>query len=312
MARYREALPQLASEFFLTDSGLETELIFNQGVDLPGFAAFPLLATSDGAERLRSYFVAHAEVAVKAGVGFVLEAPTWRANADWGALLGFDAAALAEVNAAAIEQLVEIRAEFADAGQPYVISGNLGPRGDAYRPAAPMTADEAAAYHRPQIESFAGTEADLVTALTLTYAAEAIGMTRAARDAGMPIVLSFTVETDGLLPDGSTIGDAIAAADGATDAYPAYYMINCAHPTHFAHVLDPDAAWAGRLRGIRANASSRSHAELDEAEELDDGDPVAFGREYAELRARFPDLTVLGGCCGSDLRHIQQIAAACL
>ena len=308
----RESLPQLAPEVFLTDSGLETELIFNQGVELPEFAAFPLLLTSDGLERLRSYFVAHAEVAVKAGVGFVLEAPTWRANADWGALLGFDAAALAEVNQAAIKQLVEIRAEFAYAGQPYVISGNIGPRGDAYRPEALMTADEAAAYHRAQIETFAGTEADLVTALTLTYAAEAIGIAWAAREAGTPVVLSFTVETDGMLPDGSTIGAAITAVDEATDRYPAYYMINCAHPTHFADVLDPGAAWMPRLRGLRANASSRSHAELDEATELDRGDPVEFGREYAALRARFPNLTVLGGCCGSDVRHVQQIAAACL
>jgi S-methylmethionine-dependent homocysteine/selenocysteine methylase len=312
MARYRDALPQLQREVFLTDSGLETELIFNQGVELPAFAAFPLLASSEGAERLRSYFVAHAEVAVKADVGFVLEAPTWRANADWGAVLGFDAPALAEVNQAAIHQLVEIRTEFADAGHPYVISGNLGPRGDVYRPEVLMTADEAAAYHRAQIETFAGTEADLVTALTLTYAAEAIGVARAAREAGIPVVLSFTVETDGLLPDGSTLGDAITAVDEATDAYPAYYMINCAHPTHFAHVLDPDAAWMSRLRGLRANASSRSHGELDEADELDDGDPVEFGREYAELRARFPNLTVLGGCCGTDLRHVQQIATACL
>jgi S-methylmethionine-dependent homocysteine/selenocysteine methylase len=312
MARFRDELPQLGPDVFLTDSGLETELLFNQGVDLPQFAAFPLLQDGEGMGRLRTYFTAHAAVAAKADVGFVLEAATWRANADWGALLGFDAQALDEVNRMAVELLVDVRAEFSDAVKPYPISGCIGPRGDAYRPDLQMTVDAAAAYHRPQIETLADTEADLVTAMTLTYPAEAIGIAQAARDAGMPVVLSFTVETDGRLPDGSTLADAIRSVDDATGAYPAYYMINCAHPSHFDAVLDPDATWITRLRGIRANASSRSHDELDNATELDSGDPVSFGREYAELRSRFPNLTVLGGCCGTDVRHIQQVAATCL
>jgi S-methylmethionine-dependent homocysteine/selenocysteine methylase len=312
MARFRDELSQLGPDVFLTDSGLETELLFNQGVDLPQFAAFPLLQDGEGMRRLRTYFSAHAAVAAQADVGFVLEAATWRANADWGALLGFDAQALDEVNRIAVELLVDVRGEFPDAVKPYPISGCIGPRGDAYRPDLQMTVDEAAAYHRPQIETLADTEADLATAMTLTYPAEAIGIAQAARDAGMPVVLSFTVETDGRLPDGSTLADAITSVDDATEGYPAYYMINCAHPSHFAAVLDPEATWITRLRGIRANASSRSHAELDDATELDDGDPVAFGREYAELRSRFPNLTVLGGCCGTDVRHIQEVASTCL
>jgi homocysteine S-methyltransferase len=302
----------MAPEIFLTDSGLETDLVFNQGVDLPEFAAFPLLQDSDGARRLKTYFDAHAAIATEAGVGFVLETVTWRANADWGALLGYGSEALDEVNRMAVDLLVDVRTTHSDEGHPYAISGCLGPRGDAYRPGSFMTADEAADYHRPQIETFAATEADLVSALTLTYAAEGTGIALAARDAEMPVVLSFTVETDGRLPDGSGLGEAISAVDAATDGYPSYFMVNCAHPTHFADVLDPDAPWMPRIRGIRSNASSRSHAELDEATELDAGDPVAFGREYADLRSRFPDLTVLGGCCGTDVRHIQQIAAACL
>ena len=312
MAGFRDALPQLGAEVFLTDSGLETELLFNQGVDLPEFAAFPLLTDSEGVDRLRSYFRAHAAIAVQADVGFVLEAPTWRANPDWGALLGFDGRALDEINRLAVDLLLDVRAEFSDPGHPYPISGCVGPRGDAYRPDQLMTVDAAATYHRPQIETLADTEADLITALTLTYPAEAIGIAQAARDAGMPVVLSFTVETDGRLPDGTSLADAIRSVDAAAEAYPAYYVINCAHPSHFATVLDPDAAWMMRIRGIRANASRRSHAELDNATELDSGDPVALGRDYADLRSRFPDLTVLGGCCGTDLRHIREIASACL
>jgi S-methylmethionine-dependent homocysteine/selenocysteine methylase len=312
MTRYRDALPQLGSDVFLTDSGLETDLVFNQEVDLPQFAAFPLLKESEGANRLRSYFGAHAAVAAQANVGFVLEAPTWRANADWGALLGFDAQALDVVNRMAVELLVDVRTEFADAGHPFPISGCLGPRGDAYRPDLLMAIDDARTYHRAQIETMADTEADLISALTLTHPAEAIGIALAARDAEMPVVLSFTLETDGKLPDGTTLAEAIRSVDDATDAYPAYYMINCAHPTHFATVLDPDATWTTRIRGIRGNASKQSHTELDNATELDSGDPVEFGGEYAEFRSRFPNLTVLGGCCGTDLRHIEQIASACL
>jgi S-methylmethionine-dependent homocysteine/selenocysteine methylase len=312
MPRYRESLPQLGTEMFLTDSGLETVLIFNQGIDLPEFAAFPLLADASGIEQLRAYYVEHAAVAASAGVGFVLEAATWRASADWGTLLGFDADALDLVNRRAIDLLVDVRSEFADSGHHYPVSGCLGPRHDAYEPALLMTASDAEAYHRPQIETFADTEADLATAMTLTYPAEAIGIVVAARAAALPVVLSFTLETDGTLPDGTSLADAIEQVDDATDSYASYYMINCVHPSHFADLLDTDARWTMRLRGIRANASLLSHAELDEATELDAGDPVKLGAEYVELRQRSPALTVLGGCCGTDVRHIKEIAAACL
>jgi homocysteine S-methyltransferase len=312
MTQYRDALPQLGREVFLTDSGLETELIHNQGVDLQQFAAFPLLDDAEGIRRLRSYFTAHAAIAAQADVGFVLEAATWRANADWAALLGYDTEALDRVNRKAIDMLLDVRADWAATNRPYPISGCLGPRDDGYAPGTLMTAEAARVYHRQQIATFADTPADLVTAMTLAYPVEAIGITLAARDVEMPVVVSFTVETDGNLPDGSTLAAAIQAVDEATDAYPAYYMINCAHPSHFAAVLDPNARWTDRIRAVRANASRKSHAELDEVTELDSGDPIAFGREYGDLRSHFPQLTILGGCCGTDVRHIEQIAATCL
>jgi homocysteine S-methyltransferase len=312
MTVYRDALPQLGREVYLTDSGLETELIYNQGVALEQFAAFPLLDQAEGMRRLRSYFAGHAAIAARFDVGFVLESATWRANAHWGALLGYDAEALDRVNRKAIDLLVDVRADWAKSHRPYPISGCVGPRDDGYAPAMLMTAEAARAYHRPQVTTFADTQADLVTAMTLTYPDEAIGIAQAARDVQMPVVLSFTVETDGNLPDGSTLAAAIETVDDATDAYPAYYMINCAHPTHFTPILEPNAQWTDRIRAVRANGSRKSHAELDDATELDSGNPIAFGREHAELQSRFPQFTILGGCCGTDLRHIEQIATTCL
>ncbi len=242
-----------------------------------------------------------------AGLGFVLESPTWRANADWAAKLGYDEARLAEINRVAIEVMAEIRGEYETAASPMVISGNIGPRGDGYNPTALMSAAEAADYHGAQIATFARTEADLVSAVTLNYVNEAIGVVRAARRADMPVVISFTTETDGRLPTGESLREAIEATDAATASAAAYYMVNCAHPTHYQGALADGEAWTRRIRGMRANATRRSHAELDAAADLDAGDPVEFGREYAEIVGRFGHFNVLGGCCGTDHRHVEEI-----
>jgi homocysteine S-methyltransferase len=303
-------LPQLASNrVFLTDGGLETSLIFHHGLELPVFAAFPLLEEDSGRETLREYFRDYLEVARKQGSGFVLDTPTWRANPDWGAEIGYDADALDRVNRDAVAFARALRDEAAlDA--PVVINGVVGPRGDGYVVGAAMSPDEAERYHSAQIGSFAAAGAEMVSAITMTYAEEAIGIARAAAACGIPAVISLTVETDGRLPSGQPLGEAIRRIDEATDAAPAYYMINCAHPSHFAGVLDGDDAWLDRVAGLRANASTMSHAELDEAEELDDGDPVGLGNDYAALRDRLRNVAVLGGCCGTDQRHIAAIGSA--
>jgi homocysteine S-methyltransferase len=310
MSIYRQRLPQLHDELFLTDGGLETTLIFHEGVALPSFAAFDLLKDETGTAVLRRYFDRYAAIARAQGTGLVLETPTWRANPDWAAKLGYDALALADANRRSVGLLLEVRSAFG--GGRLVISGNLGPRGDGYQAAARMSAAEAEAYHAPQIRVFAETDADMVAAFTMTYAEEAIGIVHAAKAAGMPVVISFTTETDGRLPSGETLDQAIARTDQATGGEPAYYMINCAHPTHFDHELAAGASWVERIRGLRANASTMSHAELDEATELDAGDPEDLGRRYRNLRQRMPHLCVLGGCCGTDHRHIAAICAACL
>jgi homocysteine S-methyltransferase len=305
----RAQLPQLSGETFITDGGMETTLIFDEGIALPDFASFILLEDPTGVDVLRAYYRSYLEIAAQHGVGIVLDTPTWRANPDWGDRLGYSAAELADVDRRGVALLEELRAT-ADGVSHVVISGCIGPRGDGYRVDNEMTAEEAQRYHEPQVGTFADTAADLVSALTLTYAGEAVGVARAAQDAGIPSVISFTVEIDGRLPSGQSLREAIEEVDDQTHGAVAYFMINCAHPTHFAHVLEEDGDWRGRIRGLRANASEKSHAELDEAEELDSGDPVALARHYRELQRRLPSLTVVGGCCGTDHRHVAQICTA--
>ncbi|MGN6869617.1 MAG: homocysteine S-methyltransferase family protein [Solirubrobacteraceae bacterium] len=312
MIAERATLPQLEHRPFLTDSGVETTRILKHRVDHPSFAAFVLLETSEGRRRLRRYFERHAEIARNAGCGFIAEAPTWRANPDWARGLGYNSRGLDAINKSAITLLADLRDRDGRGRGEYLISGCIGPRGDGYDASRAISAEEAERYHAEQIESFSVTEADLVSALTITDTAEAIGITRAARNAGMPVVISFTLEADGRLPSGERLGEAILNVDSLTDHGPAYYMINCAHPTHLEQALEADGRWLGRLRGFRANASRKSHAELDAATELDDGDPYELASEYAALTARFPELTILGGCCGTDERHIEQIARACV
>jgi S-methylmethionine-dependent homocysteine/selenocysteine methylase len=309
---YREHLPQLDGGLFLTDGGIETVLIFHEGLDLPLFAAFQLLKDEAGSEKLGAYYEPYVALAREAGLGFVLESPTWRASPRWAAEIGYDAEKLHEMNRKAIALLEEIREREADGSAAIVISGCIGPQDDGYNPSELLSAEAARRYHSTQIGTFADTAADMVTAITITYVEEAIGIVRAAGEHGMPVAISFTVETDGRLPSGQALGEAIEQVDSETDSPPAYYMVNCAHPTHFEGVVEGDGEWRRRIRGMRANASTKSHAELDEATELDDGDPADLGARYAGLRRALPELNVLGGCCGTDHRHVAAIRDAWL
>lgn len=305
----RDRLAQLSSgRPFLTDGGLETSLIFQQRIDLPYFAAFPLATDEAGREALTRYFEPFLALARERGAGFVLDTPTWRANPDWAAQLGYSREALADANRESVALAERLRAG-AD-GKPVVISGAVGPRGDGYVAGELMSAGEAEDYHSEQIATFADTAADMIGAVTLTYAEEAVGIVRAAAAAEIPVVVSFTVGTDGRLPSGQSLGDAIRQVDAKTDGAAAYFMINCAHPTHFSGVLEHGDGWLSRIGGLRANASAKSHAELDEAEELDDGDPVELGVQHAALRPLLPEVRVLGGCCGTDHRHVAEISRA--
>lgn len=308
MASHRKSLPQVGEQIFLTDTGLETTLIFKDHFELPSFASFVLLGDVEGRKRIIEYYRAHAAIARTFGAGFIFESVGWRASKDWGNLIGFSTESLDEANRDSISLMGDVQREFDSSEMPTVLSGCIGPRGDAYNPATLMSEAEAETYHRDQIETYSETEADMISALTMSYTAEAIGIVRAAASLDMPVAISFTVETDGSLPSGMTLRDAIRSVDDATDAAAAYFMINCAHPTHFETILEDDADWSQRIRGIRANGSRKSHAELDESEVLDAGDPDELASGYARLRATFPKLTVLGGCCGTDEVHLQKIA----
>ena len=309
MAKYRNGLPQMLGNVFVTDGGIETTLVFHDGLDLPYFAAFDLFKTANGRGYLDTYYRKYIDIARRNHAGFVLESATWRASPDWAELLGYTPQQLADANHAAIDMLVDLRDEFETTTSPMVISGCVGPRGDGYNPAALLTEMDAEDYHSVQIGTFAETEADMIAAVTMTHTAEAIGIARAAEAVGMPSAISFTVETDGRLPTGQPLKEAIAETDDATRMAPAYYMINCAHPDHFNDVLEAGGNWLERIGGVRANASRMSHAELDEAEELDDGNPAEFGQQYGQLQTMLPNLAVVGGCCGTDHRHVEAICS---
>ena len=311
-AIHRHHLPQANNTLLVCDGGMETTMIFHEGIDLPAFASFTLLSSAQGISKLKEYYGRYADIAKRHSAGFIIETPTWRANSDWGTKLGYSSAELEAINRQSIQLLVELREQWKSAINPIVIGGVIGPRGDGYSAATRMTIEEAASYHGEQVRIFADTPADLVTAYTLNYVEEAVGITLAAKTHQMPVALSFTLETDGRLPSGQHLRDAITRVDAASDSYPAYYQINCAHPSHFEHIFGEGGAWLERIRGLRANASRKSHAELDESTGLDAGNPEELGQSYQLLRKQLTKLSLIGGCCGTDHRHISAMCNAML
>jgi S-methylmethionine-dependent homocysteine/selenocysteine methylase len=298
-------LPQLDGGVFLGYFGMETDLIFNRGMDLPGFAAYPLLETESGCEILRGYYSGLVELARGVGAGVVLDSPTWVGNRDRGAEIGYGPEQLHELNRAGIDLIREVRDNNTDV--EVLLSCSVGPRHDAYNPELYMSVAEAERYHTEQIGWVADTGLDMIGAYTLAYPEEAAGVALASRAASLPVVVGFTVETDGKLPSGHSLREAIEFVDAATDSVVSRYLINCAHPDHFDNVLE-DAPWASRVRGVVANASRCSHEELDNSEVLDDGDPVELGKLIGGIRTQFPHINLVGGCCGTDMRHMTEIA----
>ncbi len=293
---------------YLTDGGFETTLVFYEGFDLPEFAAFTIMDTDEGRDATERYFTRYVELAKSRGRGYVLDTNTWRAGIAWAEPLGLSKEEILEANRQSCIWARGFRAKWESRALPIVINGVVGPAGDAYIADTDMSVGRAADIHLPQISRLAESGADMVSAITLTNSAEATGIVRAARRVGIPVVISFTLETDGYLPTGQSLGEAIAEVDAATDGYALYFMINCAHPDHFAETVNGSKDWLQRIGGVRANASRMSHAELDESEVLDDGDPAEFGQLHKALVAQLPNLKVLGGCCGTDHRHVAFVA----
>jgi homocysteine S-methyltransferase len=307
MAKYRQALPQLDGSTFLCDAGLETDLIFNHGIEIREFAAHTLMEDEQGKQALSDYFQGFLSLARDSGCGYILDTQTWKAHPHWADDLNESREQQEQANRDSVAFIAALRDRYASNTGPIVLNAIVGPRGDAYAPEVELAVDEAEAYHAQQLQWLAGTEADMVTAMTFTQSDEATGFVRAANALKLPAVISFTVETDGKLPTGESLASAISAVDAATQSGAAYFMVNCAHPDHFSDVLG-DEPWARRIRGIRCNASRQSHAELDACETLDDGNPAELGDQYLQIKAKMPWLNIFGGCCGSDLRHVTQIA----
>lgn len=289
---------------FLTDGGLETWLFFLQGFEAPEFAAITLMDDDRARQAMRGYFNDFLAMAENARTGFVLDTNTWRGCTAWAPKLGMTADELLRLSADAVRFARAIRQEWQTRVPAILLNGVVGPAGDGYSPGQVPGAEQAQAMHAPQIRVLAEAGVDMISAITMTNVAEAVGIARAARSENLPVVISFTVETDGRLPSGDLLGDAIEAVDEATDSAPAYYMVNCAHPDHFHDTLATDAHWTSRIGGLRANASRLSHEALDESETLDDGDPEEFGLLHGELARLLPNLRVVGGCCGTDHRHV--------
>lgn len=302
-------LPHETAKLFLTDGGLETSLIFLDGFELPYFAAFDLLKSENGYKGLQNYYRKYLQLAKHFKTGFILESPTWRANPDWIEKIGYDKSAISEINEKAIQLLVDLRNEFAKDLDTIILSGCIGPRGDGYKTENIMSVENAEKYHSDQIEVFSRTSVDMISAITMNYVEEAIGIVRAANNFNLQSVISFTVETDGKLPTGMSLKEAIRQVDESVETPPLYFMINCAHPTHFLNEIlkGKNEQWTKRIKGIRANASCKSHAELDEATELDRGNPHELGNVHKQLKETFTQLNVFGGCCGTDEEHVLEI-----
>ncbi len=311
MTQNRKTLAHMNGGLVLTDGGMETTLIFHEGLDLPHFAAFSLIASGEGRAALTRYYERYLGLARESRLGFILDTPTWRASPDWAPRLGYDLAALRRVNIDGVRFVQDLRDEWSSTLSPCVINGVIGPRGDGYV-AGTMDPSAAEDYHAFQAEALAAAGVDMVSAMTMNTIGEATGIARAAAALGLPHVISFTLETDGHLVGGASLREAIESVDEATGGSPAYYMINCAHPLHLEGAVGTGEAWTARLGGLRANASTLSHAELDEAETLDEGDPADLGRRYRALQRSHPGLRVVGGCCGTDHRHVEAIRDACL
>ncbi len=309
---YRSKLPQLSGKPFLVDGGIETYLMHHAGIDLPHFAAFPLLESESSLQIIDEYFRRFLEIAQAVEAGFVLESLTWRASRDWGAKLGYSRAALADVNRAAVALCVDRRRQWSHCVAPIVVSGCVGPRHDAYQMGVRMTADDALRYHIEQIGTFAATEVDVITAATLNNPEEGLGIVHAAQECNVPVVLSFTLDANGVLASGQSLAAAIRRIDDQSDGYVSYYGINCVHPSHFEHLFASRDACLSRVRAVRGNASKKSHVELDGANVLDEGDPEEFGEDYLRLTGTANQLNVLGGCCGTDHRHVAALAARCI
>jgi len=308
----------LAERTFLTFPGCETYLLYIQGFPLRDFCAFEVVYDDRAWQRLEDELLRPvADAAAARGFGLLADSFVWRASADYVTRLG--APGVAAVNQRAIERVRAFITRWragSDAARacPVLVTGDIGPRGDGYAATGAVSIGAAYDYHAAQVDVLARAGVDVLVPLTMTSLPETLGILRAAEIAKLPVLVSPTIEPDGKLPDGTPLGEFVATVDDATHGYPLAFMVNCVHPSHLAPVLraaaERDEPWLTRFRGVRANASAKTHAELDASKALDRGDPAALGGGVADLQ-RAHGLTIVGGCCGTDAEHLACIASAC-
>lgn len=300
--------PRLEGKFYLTEGGTETEVLYKWGFELPEFAMFPLLDDPKADDVIRNMFRRYLDVAAEQNTGVLLNGHDYRASPDWGAKLGYSDEGLREMQRRTIQFLDEMRAEYADRVSDVYIAACIGPRGDAYGTGGEITADEAEDYHSVQMQNLDGTAADMAVAATFNNVPEAIGVIRAASGVGMPIGVSLTLTPEGRLRSGPTLREAIETVDEATASAAAWFGTNCAHPIEFEDALTDEGPWLDRLRYIRPNAAKMDKIALCSLGHLEDGDPVELGEQMGEIARRLPRADIIGGCCGTDERHLSEIA----
>jgi S-methylmethionine-dependent homocysteine/selenocysteine methylase len=299
--------PRKPGLLYLTEGGVETEIMYKWGHKLPHFAMFTLLDKPEAMADMKSMFARALEVAATQKTGLVLSSLDYRASPDWAALLGISADGLRDVHFRTVAFMKEVAAPFVEKIPDLVFSGVIGPRGDAYGKGGGITEEEAEDYHTPQLKNLRDAGADMACALTFNNIPEAVGVARAAKAVGIPLGLYFTLNSKGTLGSGPTLKEAVESVEEITQGAPSYYGLNCSHPLEFMESLE-DGDWLKRVRSIRPNAVRMEKVALCKLGHLEDGDPEELGQQMGDIRQKFPQMDILGGCCGTDERHLGEIA----
>ena len=293
--------------FYLSEGGTETEFMYKHGFELPHFAMFPLLDNPQALSKMREMFRSYLEVAAKHKICALMGGLDYRASPDWGELLGYSPAGLADANLQAIEFLREIAGEYSSQIPEILIQGLIGPRGDAYERNETITENEAEDYHAVQLETMKKADVDLAFAMTFNNISESVGVARAAAKIGVPLGISLTLDSTSKLSSGKSLVEAITTIDDETDQSPEFYAINCSHPFEFEPAIEP-GDWVKRIRAVRPNASKMDKIALCQIGHLEDGDPVELGVLCGDLARRYPHMDIWGGCCGTWDNHLNEIA----
>ncbi|HEY8592653.1 MAG TPA: homocysteine S-methyltransferase family protein [Sphingomicrobium sp.] len=302
--------PFLSGLRYLAEGGQETELMYGHGFELPKFALFPLLDDAAAVVQLKAMYEAVLQVAVRHRMSVMLGGLDYRASPDWAGLLGIDAVRLADYQHRSVAFLREVAEPYLEKLPHILVSGIVGPQGDAYERNQTVTASSAEAYHGTQMDNLASAGVDLVQAMTFTSSHEAIGVIRAAQARELPIVVSFMTDSPDEPGGQRSFRQTIEDVDRATDSYALFYGINCAHPREFEPLLRDQGEWLNRIGLLRPNASAKDKVELCQIGHLERGDARELAQLMGVLAARLPNVRVLGGCCGTWDEHLDLIAGA--